>query len=293
MKLDAAWLDDLLGRAVAEDVGPGDATTLALVPEQRRARARVVSREEGVIAGLAVIARLPRHVQPTFDILPLLADGARVSLGTAVAELAGPARSLLTAERLLLNILQRMSGIATATRRLVDLVHGTGAVICDTRKTAPGLRFLDKAAVALGGGVNHRAGLHDMILIKDNHLASLLEEGREDPLAEAVRRARAAYPDLAVEVEVDTLEQLARVLPSRPEMILLDNMPPETLRKAVAMTWEWREREGEERRPLLEASGNVTEKTIAAIAHAGVERISLGALTHSVRALDLGLDWGS
>jgi len=223
-------------------------------------------------------------------------DAGQVAAGRTLATLAGPARSLLTAERILLNLVGRLSGIATLTRRFVDAVQGTGARIYDTRKTTPGWRRLEKYAVRMGGGHSHRTGLFDAILIKDNHLALAAESEGADRLtpAEAVRRARefvetmpaaqAAAP-MPIEVEVDTLEMLEQVLSAQPDLVLLDNMSPEQLKRAVSL------RDRLAPRVELEASGGVTLENVAAMAKSGVERISVGALTHSAVSLDVGMDW--
>jgi nicotinate-nucleotide pyrophosphorylase (carboxylating) len=196
-------------------------------------------------------------------------------------ELAGPARALLTAERVALNFVQRLSGIATLTAAFVRAVHGTGAHILDTRKTTPGLRLLEKYAVACGGGVNHRLGLYDLVLIKDNHLAALAQEGPQ-PIVRAVQRARARYPQLQVEVEADTLEQVEEAVLAGADFILLDNMTPRQLREAVRRVAG---------RAKTEASGGVTLKTVRALARTGVDFISVGALTHSAPAVDVALDF--
>ncbi|MFN3597824.1 MAG: carboxylating nicotinate-nucleotide diphosphorylase [Rubricoccaceae bacterium] len=284
-----ADLPALLERALAEDVGPGDVTTCATIPEGRRARARLLVKEEGVVAGLAVAERVFARVDPAIACSWHLADGERAAGGTLAAELEGPARSLLVAERLALNVLQRMSGIATATRRMADAARP--ATILDTRKTAPGLRLLDKWAVALGGGANHRAGLYDMVLVKDNHIAAA---GGLAPALAAVRRhlteTGAALP---VEVEVRTADEIEALL-AAPDVdvvdrVLLDNLVrvrPDGRVDASALAAAVTRLGG---RFATEASGNVTLETVPAIAQTGVDFISSGALTHSVRALDLSL----
>lgn len=262
-------------RALAEDIGPGDATTNSIVPADALSAGQIIAKAAGVVAGLDVAAAAFRLVDERIAFAPLVAEGAAVTNRQLLAEVAGPARGLLTAERTALNFLGRMSGIATLTRRFVDAVAGTRAVILDTRKTAPGLRLLDKLAVARGGGQNHRIGLYDMILIKDNHIDFA------GSLAEAVRRARAVHSGLAIEVEARTLDDVRAALDLGVERILLDNMTLDTMRQAVALTAG---------RAQLEASGNVTLDTVRAIAETGVDFISSGALTHSVQVLDVSFD---
>jgi nicotinate-nucleotide pyrophosphorylase (carboxylating) len=262
--------------ALAEDVGTGDVTTEATVPAGARGIAEVVVREPGVVCGLDAAMDVFRRLDPEAEMDVRSPDGAAVAeVPAAVASVRGSYRALLTGERTALNLLQRLSGIATATREYVDAVQGTGATILDTRKTAPGLRALDKHAVLCGGGRNHRAGLDDAVLIKDNHVAVA------GGVVPAVRAMRAYRPDLPVEVEVDTLEQLDEALTERAEMILLDNMTNAQLREAVRRTagQAW-----------LEASGGITLATARAIAETGVDALSVGALTHSVRALDVALE---
>jgi nicotinate-nucleotide pyrophosphorylase (carboxylating) len=288
----------LVRLAIGEDLGPlGDCTTQALVPEEAIGRAAVIVRREGTIAGLRAAEVLREEVDPRLRWIPECDDGQAVQPGQRVACLEGPAGSLLTVERTLLNVLGRLSGIATLARRYVEAVAGTKARIYDTRKTTPGWRRLEKYAVRCGGGHNHRTGLFDAVLIKDNHLAVGAEgrrvSSRYTP-AQAVARARQwirqrapqpARSRMLVEIEVDTLEQLEEVLPACPDIILLDNMPPAVLRRAVAR------RNALQSEVELEASGGVSFETVRAIAECGVDRISVGALTHSAVALDIGLDW--
>ena len=290
----------LVRLALAEDLGQlGDCTTAAFVPEGAPGRAAVVAREPGTMAGLPAAAIVLREIDPRIHWLPEIPEGGPVAAGQPAATIQGPARGMLTAERTLLNLLGRLSGIATLTRKFVDAVAGTKARIYDTRKTTPAWRRLEKYAVRAGGGRNHRTGLFDAILIKDNHLAFWAErasegEGLRSPAA-AVRRARAwlagrgAAPGAArpilVEIEVDTLEQLEDVLPAGPDIVLLDNMAPDQLRQAVAR------RNAAHPEIELEASGGISLQTVRAVAETGVERISVGALTHAAVSLDLGLDW--
>jgi nicotinate-nucleotide pyrophosphorylase (carboxylating) len=269
-------LDGVIDRALAEDAGRGDPTTEATIPEGLETIASVVLREPGIVCGLDVALQVVRRLDPDAGLEVLVPEGARVAAAPAtVARISASARATLTAERTALNLLQRLSGIATLTGRYVAAVDGTGAEILDTRKTAPGLRELDKHAVACGGGTNHRADLGAAVLIKDNHVA--LGSG----VAEAVRAARAARPDLHVQAEADTLDQLREAIAAGADSVLLDNMPPERLREAVAIAAG---------RVRLEASGGITLDNVRAVAETGVDAISIGALTHSVRALDISLE---
>ena len=280
-------LRKLLGIAVWEDAETdGDLTSGALVPKRARGAANIVARENGVLAGSRAVPTILAAIDPTLSWIPRLEDGAPLQPGTAVGEIRGPARSLLTAERIALNLLGRLCGIASLTRRYVDAVAGTGARIYDTRKTTLGWRRLEKYAVRCGGGNNHRTGLFDAVLIKDNHLAFGKESDDFTP-AEAVRRTRDFLNDSTriIEIEVDTLEQLRAVLPASPDIALLDNMNAATLRQAVEI------RNMLNPNVDLEASGGINLSTVRGVAETGVERISVGALTHSAIALDLGLDW--
>ncbi len=270
---------DLISLALAEDIGGGDVTTEFFTDPSRRADASIVARQPCILAGGAVAAEVFRRVDPELDITLHHTDGAELERGGVAMTVSGKAASLLTAERTALNFLQRLSGVATSTRLYVSAVAGTGARILDTRKTTPGWRLLEKAAVVAGGGVNHRIGLYDMVMVKDNHLAAGTSlSGLQD----AILRTRAARPGLRIELEADTLEQVRDFLTlTGVDVILLDNMPPAVLREAVAM-----------RKPgvVFEASGGVTLETIRAIAETGVDFISVGALTHSAVAVDLAMD---
>lgn len=288
----------LVRLAVREDLERQlDWTTVALVREGAPGCAAVVARQAGVISGLRAAELALDEMDIKADWVPVVEDGARVGAGSSVATLSGQARDLLTAERILLNLIGRLSGIATLTRRFVDAVAGTKSRIYDTRKTTPGMRRLEKYAVRCGGGNNHRTGLFDAVLIKDNHLALSAQavEHRPLPAGDAVRQVRQFLQqrltgdprarNMIVEIEVDTLEQLEQVLPAAPDIVLLDNMTVDQLRQAVA------------RRDLLapaielEASGGIDLHTIRSVAETGVDRISVGALTHSAGCLDVGLDW--
>ena len=267
-------IDALITAALAEDVGAGDVTTDAVVPADMTCRGKVVCKEDGVIAGLSVARRVFELVDERIQFDAKTKDGERVQEDQIVARLYGPARGILKAERVSLNFLQHLSGIATMTARFVRAVEGTKTKILDTRKTTPGLRQLEKAAVAAGGATNHRAGLYDAILIKENHAAIAGGVGR------AVRLAREHSPELALEVECRSLAEVDEALDAGAPRILLDNMTVDQLREAVAHVAG---------RAELEASGGVTLDTLRAVASTGVDFVSVGALTHSARALDLSL----
>ena len=272
-------ISDIVTRALEEDLKDvGDITSDSVVPEGARSRGHLVAREDGVIAGLEVAEHVFNRVDPEIDVVRTgVSDGDRVSAGTVVLEISGPARSILTAERTALNLLARMSGVATATARLVAEVEGTGTRITDTRKTMPGLRVLDKYAVTAGGGVNHRMGLYDAVMIKDNHIAAAGD------IARAVARARESVgPEVQVIVEVEDLDQLEVALGTDADRVLLDNMDVETLRRAVAMVDGVME---------TEASGGITLDNVRSVAETGVDVISVGAITHSVPQMDLALDF--
>ena len=268
-------MQELIDRALAEDVGPGDVTSAAVVRADAVARARIDQKQPGVVAGLRVAEAVFRTVDPALRWHPRVEDGSYRESGL-VAEVAGPARSLLTGERTALNFLQRLSGVATLTARYVAAVAGTGATILDTRKTTPGLRVLEKQAVVAGGGTNHRGGLYDAILVKENHAELAGGVGEATRLA----LAAAARDGLPVEVECATLHEVDDALAAGIERILLDNMSLDELREAVARAGD---------RARLEASGGVNLETVRAIAESGVHYISVGAITHSAPALDLSL----
>jgi nicotinate-nucleotide pyrophosphorylase (carboxylating) len=283
MKLSAAAVRPAVQAALAEDIGAGDVTTLATVPPSARARAVMRTREPMIVAGLDLAVATFRELSRLIKIKALVRDGHALAAGAVLLEISGPTRAILGAERVALNFLQRLSGVATATAQYVAAVRGTPARILDTRKTTPGWRQLEKYAVTCGGGKNHRFGLHDMVLIKDNHLAALRGE-KPNAVAAAITRARTHYPKLKVEVEADTLEQVGQAVAAGADIILLDNMTPRQLRRAVRRVAG---------RALTEASGGVTLKTVGAIARSGVDYISVGAITHSARAVDIGLDFPS
>jgi nicotinate-nucleotide pyrophosphorylase (carboxylating) len=267
--------------ALAEDVGTGDVTTLSAVPEAIQAKGVVRAREALVVAGLALAEAAFRALGPGVQVIRAAEDGQHLTAGKPLLQIAGPARALLSAERVALNFLQRLCGIATLTAHFVDAVKGTPAQILDTRKTTPGWRRLEKYAVTCGGGRNHRSGLFDMVLIKDNHLAALKHES-PNAIAVAVQRARAQYPSLKVEVEADTLEQVEQAVAAGADIVLLDNMNLVQMRLAVQKTKGCAQ---------AEASGGVNLAGVRAIAETGVDFISVGALTHSARAVDIGLDF--
>jgi len=266
----------LIDLAIREDIGPGDATSRSILGAESQLSCRVVAKAAGVIAGLPIAGAVFQRVEPSVRFTARVADGQEVVPGEPIAEVSGPGRALLAAERTALNFLQRLSGIATLTRQYVDAAATTGARILDTRKTAPGFRALDKYAVRMGGGENHRMALFDMLLVKDTHIAAA------GGIAEAVSRARGGDPGLAIEVEVSSLAQLRQALKIEPPLdrVLLDNMDPATMREAVALAAG---------RVALEASGNATLDNVAEIAATGVDFVSVGALTHSAPALDLSM----
>jgi nicotinate-nucleotide pyrophosphorylase (carboxylating) len=266
-------LHSIIHRALEEDIGSGDITTLSTVPKKSVLEGMFIAKESGVIAGLEVVRETFQYLDKQVSFAQKVTDGQQVSKGTILATAHGKGRVLLTAERTVLNFLQRMSGISTTTRAYVDAVKGTDTVILDTRKTSPGNRFLDKQAVLLGGGANHRFGLFDMVLIKENHIAAA------GGITQAVTQVWATDTmKRLIEVEVKNLKELREALSLKVDRILLDNMDIKTLREAVRFTAG---------RVPLEASGNVTLKNVAAVATTGVDMISVGALTHSVRAMDI------
>lgn len=255
----------------------GDVTSDATIPEDAEARAQIVARASGCVAGLGVALRVFTLLDDSVDVGALVADGDVVRAGAVLASVSGPARSLLAAERVALNLLGHLCGVATATRALVDRVAGTRATVIDTRKTTPLWRRLEKLAVAAGGGENHRMGLYDAVLIKDNHIQAV------GSAAEAVRRARAQVgEDMQVEVEIESVEELEAVIEAGADVVMLDNMPPAEMRRAVEITGG---------RCRLEASGGITLDTIREVAETGVDLISVGWITHSAPALDVGLDF--
>lgn len=273
-------MEALCRQALAEDIGCGDATTLAVVPENLTVSATLVAREDCVCAGLPVAESVFRELDPNAAFEARIEEGTRCVTGTELATVTGRGRALLTGERTALNFLQRLSGIATLTRRYVDAAHGGTARILDTRKTTPGLRLVEKYAVACGGGTNHRMGLYDRVMIKDNHREIAKMDG-PDGIASAVKRCRAEFPKLEIEVEADTLEEVRAAAEAGVEYILLDNMSDAEVREAVTLVGQ---------RALTEASGGITLKRVPDLARTGVDFISVGALTHSAPASDIALD---
>ena len=278
MSQPAHMIRDAVAAALVEDLGlAGDVTTAATIPADAKIRAVIAAREPGVIAGVALAIEAFHQVDPAIAATIENGDGARVKPGDAVLKIDGPARGVLTAERVALNFLGHLSGVATATAALVDAVKGTNAKIVCTRKTTPGLRAFEKYAVRCGGGHNHRFGLYDAVMIKDNHIAAVGE------IAKAVETTRASVGHMVkIEVEIDRLDQLDAALDAGADIVMLDNMSPEDMKKAVAQN---------KGRAVLEASGNVTADTVRAIAETGIDIISSGAITHSAPSLDLGLDF--
>jgi nicotinate-nucleotide pyrophosphorylase (carboxylating) len=264
----------LIELAVAEDIGPGDATSEAVLPPDLILHGRIIAKERGVIAGLPIAGAVFSRVDPSLRFSTRVQDGTEVAAGDLVADVTGPGSPMLSAERIALNFLQHLSGIATLARTFVDGVAGTGAIILDTRKTRPGYRVLEKYAVRMGGAQNHRLSLHDMLLVKDNHVEAA------GSITAAVERARAARPDLPIEVEVKDSDELLEALELDVDRVMLDNMDLDEMRAAVRLTAG---------RVPLEASGGVTLERVAAVAATGVDYISVGALTHSARALDLSM----
>ena len=267
--------------ALTEDIGTGDVTTIATVPEESVSRARMVAREPLVLSGIEFAETAFRELSPTLQIERMASDGQRTEAGTTLLSIEGSTRAILSAERVALNFVQRLSGVATLTAQFVEAIKGTSAQILDTRKTTPGWRSFEKYAVKCGGGANHRIGLYDQVLIKDNHLAALATEP-PSAIEAAVRRARARFPGLLVEVEADTPAQVEQALLAGADIILLDNMTLDEMRAAVF----WAKGKAK-----TEASGGVRLSTVRAIAETGVDFISVGALTHSACAVDIALDF--
>ena len=281
MELSATEIRQAVQAALAEDIGSGDATTLATVPEKLTARAAMRAREPLIVAGLLFAEAAFTELSSVVQIERLVKDGRKAGDGETLLKISGPARAILSAERVALNFVQRLSGIATLTAQFVEAIQGTHARILDTRKTVPGWRRFEKYAVACGGGYHHRAGLFDMVLIKDNHLA-VLRGAKPNAIAAAVQRAHEKFPQLKVEVEADMLEQVEQAAEAGADIILLDNMNPIQLRLAAQKV---------KGRAKTEASGGVNLANVRAIAESGVDFISVGAITHSARAVDIGLDF--
>jgi nicotinate-nucleotide pyrophosphorylase (carboxylating) len=281
VELSAAEIRRAVRLALAEDLGRGDVTTLATIPAAATSIALMNAREPLIVAGLAFAESAFRQLSSKIEIKKLARDGQHLKKGAPLLEISGPSRAVLSGERVALNFVQRLSGVATLTAQFVAAIQGTSAQILDTRKTTPGWRRFEKYAVACGGGRNHRLGLFDLVLIKDNHLVALRDE-KPYAIAAAIRRSRQKFPKLKVEVEADTLTQVAQAADAGADIILLDNMTLAQLRQAVKIVRD---------RARTEASGGVNLKTVRAIAGTGVDFISVGAITHSARAVDIGLDF--
>ena len=273
------YLDDFLKRAISEDLGSGDHTSLATIPKSQHGIAKLIIKEEGILAGVTTSLSIFNTVDPELEVDYFIKDGERVQVGDIVFEVRGKIHSILIAERLVLNVMQRMSGIATMTRKVVDAIATTKAKVLDTRKTTPGLRYLEKQAVRIGKGVNHRMGLFDMILIKDNHVD--YAGGIENALNEAFKYRKDNGLDIDIEIEVRNLEELKQVLASdKVDRVLLDNFDYKTLRDAVQLV---------DGKIITEASGGITLENVYDFAACGVDYVSMGALTHSVKSLDMSL----
>ena len=281
VKLSSKEIQSAVRAALAEDVGSGDVTSLSTIPMSAKFSAVMRARAPMVVAGIAFAETAFRLLSRNVSVKQLVRDGQALKAGATILQVSGSARAILSAERVALNFVQRLSGVATLTKHYVDEVRGTGAQILDTRKTTPGWRRFEKYAVACGGGRNHRIGLFDMVLIKDNHLAAL-RDAKPNAVAAAVMSARKKFPKLKVEVEADTLAQVKQAVDAGADIILLDNMSLSELLAAVKMIGS---------RAKTEASGGVNLKTVRAIAKTGVDFISVGAITHSARAVDVGLDF--
>jgi len=280
-------LQPLLTLALDEDIGPGDLTSDVLIDQGATAEGVLLAKEDGVTAGLLFITSILNRVDGRLRYDGQVEDAAAVTKGTVLARIHGPVRPLLSIERTLLNFVQALSGIATLTRRYIEAVAGTDAVILDTRKTTPGWRFLEKYGVRMGGGTNHRTGLHDGVLIKDNHLAVRAPDHVGETIAGLVREARQRIaPEIPIHVEVERIDYLDEVLASGPDVVLLDNMPLPMIREAVVR----RDRRYGDAGPALEASGGITLENVRQVAETGVDRISIGALTHSAPNLDISLE---
>jgi nicotinate-nucleotide pyrophosphorylase (carboxylating) len=275
LMLDFIIIDPIIRQALAEDIGTGDITTNSVVPEGRKISGQFIAKQQGVICGLKIVERVFHLLDPEVVLTLYVADGDKVQCGDIIAAVSGPAKAVLTGERVGLNFLQRLSGISTRTRQLVDRVSDTPVKILDTRKTTPGLRILEKYAVRMGGGNNHRTNLSDGLLIKDNHIKAA------GSITAAVEAAKNNAPrTLKIEVEVENLDQVNEALRSGADIIMLDNMDLETMRQAVSLI---------NGRALVEASGNMDQKDLLEVARTGVDMISMGGLTHSVQALDISL----
>jgi len=275
MNIDYIGLDEFLLSALKEDVGTGDITTNCCIPAENRSEAYFLAKEDGVICGIDIAQRIFSLVDERITVIPQMKDGDSVKKGDIIAEVIGPSRGILTGERVALNLMQRLSGTASATAKAVSSVDGTNAKIADTRKSTPGLRVLEKYAVRVGGGHNHRFNLSDGVLIKDNHIAAA------GGIASAIKAARATVPHvMKIEVETETLDEVSQALEAGADIIMLDNMSLDMMTQAVSLI---------NGKAITEASGNMGEKDLSEVAKTGVDYISIGALTHSVKSLDISL----
>ena len=292
-ELDLEKIKDIVQLAIKEDIGDGDITSKIFIPDGSKTEGMLIAKEAGVVAGLPVAGYVLSQIDENLILTSNIEDGSRVKKGTIIGSVKGLTLSLLSAERLVLNFLQRLSGIATATNRFAEKIKGYRTQIMDTRKTAPGWRYLEKYAVRVGGGINHRMGLYDQILIKDNHLKAMGTEKENDTISRLVKKAREQIKNgTLIEVEVEDLCQIREVMDAGVDIILFDNMEPSKIREAVEMVKEFENSRdaGNGRAILTEASGNITIENVEEYADAGVDRISVGAITHSVRVLDISFD---
>ena len=292
-ELDLEKIKDIVQLAIKEDIGDGDITSKIFIPDGSKTEGMLIAKEAGVVAGLPVAGYVLSQIDENLILTSNIEDGSRVKKGTIIGSVKGLTLSLLSAERLVLNFLQRLSGIATSTNMFAERIKGYRTQIMDTRKTAPGWRYLEKYAVRAGGGINHRMGLYDQILIKDNHLKAMGTEKENDTISRLVKKAREQIKNgTLIEVEVEDLCQIKEVMDAGVDIILFDNMEPSKIREAVGMVKEFEKNQGAGtgNAILTEASGNITIENVEEYADAGVDRISVGAITHSVRVLDISFD---
>ncbi len=292
-ELDLEKIKDIVQLAIKEDIGDGDITSKIFIPDGSKTEGMLIAKEAGVVAGLPVAGYVLSQIDENLILTSNIEDGSRVKKGTIIGSVKGLTLSLLSAERLVLNFLQRLSGIATVTNRFAEKIKGYRTQIMDTRKTAPGWRYLEKYAVRVGGGINHRMGLYDQILIKDNHLKTMGSEKENGAISRFVRKAREQIENgMLIEVEVEDLCQIKEVMDAGVDIILFDNMEPSKIREAVGMVKEFEKNQGAGtgNAILTEASGNITIENVEEYADTGVDRISVGAITHSARALDISFD---
>ena len=293
VELDLEKIRDIVQLAIKEDIGAGDITSKIFIPDGSETKGMLIAKEAGIVAGLPVAGYVLSQIDENLIFTSNIEDGSRVKKGTIIGSVKGLTLSLLSAERLVLNFLQRLSGIATATNRFAEKIKGYGTQIMDTRKTAPGWRYLEKYAVRVGGGINHRMGLYDQILIKDNHLKTMGSEKENGAISRLVRTAREQIENgMLIEIEVEDLCQIKDVVDAGVDIILFDNMEPSKIREAVGMVKEFEKNQGAGtgNAILTEASGNITIENVEEYADAGVDRISVGAITHSARVLDISFD---